>query len=436
MDSEQTASLAPVTPWMDHGARLRTWTAPDRSVRWAFGLQWTATLGRRSRQWLFDQLRRQNLRWYASSGSQNELVGMDMSGQLAFDGIGVFSAAVGYARSHPEGTHLLRLTVTPARQWVVGVHQGSVLSHTDCWVDVQAGDELQASLAQRFTDLSVQTVTWIEPDTASPPAELTFLREVACELARCRRLRFGVSGGAIWLAIGGMVCALGAGFMWVSLGWWPLRPEAPERLSAVREPSLLPVIYVHRMADLEPLWQVLLPLPVDPDGWLLQNVDCRVGIDSALCRAEYARRRATTDNDALSALTPSVWRLKPVSLEQSHIEAQVRLSNKTLQPQPTSSVDQWLVTLQRQSAITPSLRLGPWREQAVGEADLSVTVRSREISLRLPVRQLSALESWSLPVFWQSIRLEVMPQATVDPHNSYLMLHLKGELRALKPNAS
>lgn len=74
--------------------------------------------------------------------------------------------------------------------------------------------------------------------------------------------------------------------------------------------------------------------------------------------------------------------------------------------------------------------------EKLGTDAFVVTLRSAEISLRLPVRQLSVLQSWSLPVFWQTVRLDVMPSATVDQHNSYLMLHLKGELRAFEPNAS
>jgi hypothetical protein len=35
-------------------------------------------------------------------------------------------------------------------------------------------------------------------------------------------------------------------------------------------------------------------------------------------------------------------------------------------------------------------------------------------------------------VYWQSVRLELVPNATVDEHHGYLMFHLKGELRAIE----
>jgi len=435
MDSESLSPSISITPWRDHGASLRTWETPEQSVRWAFGLQWTATLGRRSRRWLFDQLRRQNVRWYVSSGAQGELIGMDMAGLLSLEGAAIYSAAVGYARTCTQGTHLLRLVTSQDRQWVVGVHQGSVLSHTDCWVDAPTGDLLQASLEQRFADLQVQTVAWPESEAQTPVEGLAFLQQKAGDVARCRRLRCGVGSGTVWLMLGASVCALGAGFMWLSLGWWPLtkQPSAPSQLVAP-EPSL-PTVYVHQMTDLAPLWQMLSVLPVDPDGWLLQQVDCHLDAQRAFCRADYRRRRATTDNEALKALAPSAWRLKPVSLDESSYEAHIGVSAQALHQQTLAAVEQWLVTLQRQSATTPALRLGSWREQVLVSGDLSVSLRSREISLRLPVRQLAALQAWSLPVFWQSIRLEVAPNATVDQHNSYLMLHLKGELRALGSKA-
>ena len=434
MDTE-----APVSPWSEHGPNLRTWAVPDHSLRWVFGLQWTATLGRRSRQWLFNQLRRQNLRWYASSGPYGELVGMDMTGRLVFEDGPVFAAAVGYALSRPQGTHLLRLVVTPLQQWVVGVHQGSVLSHTDCWMDAQAGDALQAGLEQRFSELVVQTVFWSSENAVTAPLELAFLHVAAGESARCRRLRFGVSGATVVLALGVMVCMLGAGFMLVSLGWLPQTNEAAVPPTPADADALMPSVYVHDMRALDSLWQGLLQLPVDPDGWLLQTVDCALIGDTASCRADYLRRRATTDNGILSARAPEIWRLKPVSLDLSRFESVVRVAAKQLPVRSAVAIDghdKWLTILQRQSAITPNISLGAWQEKKLGADSFSITLRSAEISLRLPVRQLSLLQSWSLPVFWQSVRLDVVPSATVDQHNSYLMLNLKGELRALKSSAS
>lgn len=434
MDTE-----VPVSPWSEHGPNLHTWDAPDQSLRWVFGLQWTATLGKRSRQWLFNQLRRQNLRWYASSGSQGELVGMDMTGRLSFEDGPVFAAAVGYALSRPTGVHLLRLVISPAHQWVVGVHQGSVLSHTDCWMDAQAGDVLQAGLEQRFSELVVQTVFWPTESAVIVPLELEFLNTAAGEAARCRRLRYGVSSGTIVLALGAMLFLLGAGFMWVSLGWWPQKSQTTVPIKQADTDALMPSVYVHDMRDLDPLWQGLLQLPIDPDGWILQTVDCALILDAATCRADYLRRRATTDNGVLSARAPGLWRLKPVSLDLSSFENAIRVATKQLPLRSAMAInapDPWLITLQRQSAITPSISVGPWQEQKLGMGSFLFTLRSAEISLRLPVRQLSLLQSWSLPVFWQSVRIDVMPSATVDQHNSYLMLHLKGELRALKSNAS
>uniref|UniRef100_UPI0040475CD7 hypothetical protein n=1 Tax=Orrella sp. TaxID=1921583 RepID=UPI0040475CD7 len=429
----------PISPWSEHGPNLHTWNAPDQSLRWVFGLQWTATLGRRSRQWLFNQLRRQNVRWYASAGAQGELVGMDMTGRLVFEDRPVFAAAVGYALSHPQGTHLLRLMITPAHQWVIGVHQGSVLSHTDCWMDAQAADLVQAGLEQRFSALVVQTVVWPSENSMTAPLELDFLHMTAVEPARCKRLGYGLGGEMIILTIGALVCLFGASLMWLSLVGWPQTNETTVLAARADTDAVMPSIEVHDRRDLDPLWQALLQLPVDPRGWILQTVNCTIVADAANCRADYLRRRATTDNVVLSEHAPKSWRLKPVSLDLSRFESVVRLAVKRLpvgSANTTDADDSWLTALQRQSAITPSISLGPRYQKQLGGDPVLFTLESAEISLRLPVRQLSLLQSWSLPVFWQAVRLEVMPSATVDEHNSYLMLHLKGELRALKSNAS
>jgi len=434
MDTEASGA-----PWDEHGPGLHTWDAPDQSLRWVFGLQWTATLGRRSRQWLFNQLRQQNVRWYVNAGPRGELVGMDMTGRLSFDDGPVFAAAIGYALSRPHGTHLLRLVITPEHQWLVAVHQGTVLSHTDCWMNAHAGDALQAGLEQRFSGLVVQTVVWSADNAMRAPLELDFLHATAGDAARCRRLRHGVSGATIVLALGAIVCLFGAGLMWISMGWRPQTGEVTVPVTQADTGALIPSVFVHDISDLAPLWQGLLQLPIDPDGWILQTAECALIVDAATCRADYLRRRVTTDNSVLSAHRPGIWRFKPVSLDRSSFESTARVAARRL-PMPTAvainAEHTWLTTLQQQSAITPSVSLGPWQEKKLGTDAFVVTLRSAEISLRLPVRQLSLLQSWSLPVFWQTVRLDVMPSATVDQHNSYLMLHLKGELRAFEPNAS
>jgi hypothetical protein len=334
---------------------------------------------------------------------------------------------------------LLRLVITPEHQWLVAVHQGTVLSHTDCWMNAHAGDALQAGLEQRFSGLVVQTVVWSADNAMRAPLELDFLHATAGDAARCRRLRHGVSGATIVLALGAIVCLFGAGLMWISMGWRPQTGEVTVPVTQADTGALIPSVFVHDISDLAPLWQGLLQLPIDPDGWILQTAECALIVDAATCRADYLRRRVTTDNSVLSAHRPGIWRFKPVSLDRSSFESTARVAARRL-PMPTAvainAEHTWLTTLQQQSAITPSVSLGPWQEKKLGTDAFVVTLRSAEISLRLPVRQLSLLQSWSLPVFWQTVRLDVMPSATVDQHNSYLMLHLKGELRAFEPNAS
>lgn len=422
--------------WLDHGDTSRIWQNQSAGNGWVFGLEWTATLGQRSRRWLFKQLHRQHVRWYVCAGPQGELIGMARDQGVDRAVPRLCSAAVGYAQLRPQGSHLLRLVMDGQRQWVLGVHRGKVLNHTDAWVGTDAALELQKALAQRFADLEVEVVEWLDPG-AEPPPLLAFLRQEPVGQALFQRLRPGLPTGArLLLLTGTAICLLGAGWMWQSLGWWPIGTEVgvngreSERNQPLADPPR-PVVEVHDMVEFLAFLQSLQLLPVDPADWLLQGVQCQLAANFAQCQADYQRRQTATDNEALAALAPIAWRIKPVTLDQTIFETQIRVSAREATMTSLAGQDRWLVSLQRQTIITPDLRVGPWRDQRFETEQSRYLLRTREVNLRLPVRQWTVLRDWSLPVFWQSVRLEVMPNAMVDEHHSYLMFHLKGELRAL-----
>lgn len=425
--------------WVTHGDTSRTWQNQSVGHSWVFGLEWTATLGQRNRRWLFKQLQRQEVRWYVSAGPQGELIGMAREQGVECAGLKLCSAAVGYALSRPQGSHLLRLVMDSQRQWVVGVHHGKVLNHTDAWVSDAAALQLQAALTQRFADLVVEVVEWLDPE-AVPPQQLTFLQQEPVAQALFQRLRPRLTLGArILLLVGALICLLGAAWMWQSLSWWPLDERESfdderlgEHMAGRSTVPQRPVVEIHDPTEFLTFLQSLQQLPVDPADWLLQGVLCEIAGNDAQCLADYQRRQTATDNEALAVHAPSAWRIKPVAVDQSHFKAQIPVRTRELSRVTSTASDRWLIGLQRQTTITPDLKVGPWRDQVIETEQARYLLRTQEVSLRLPVRQWTVLGDWSLPVFWQSVRLEVLPNAVVDEHHSYLMFHLKGELRALE----
>ena len=430
MESDPRALETQQSSWSPSSESSRIWQHGTANHGWVFGLEWTATLGRRSRRWLFTQLRQQNVRWYASAGASGELIGISKASWLdeGMPSLGV--AAVAYAQSRPDGSYLLCLTVDTARQWVVGVHQGKLIAHTDKWIEPEAFDPLRQALVQRFDDLVVEAVQWSDP-SKEPPVELSFLQETAAHPARFQRLRpVMLSGANALLLLGAIICLLGAVWMWQSLSGRPVdRPWVDEQ-ETLSVATLEPVVKVHAPADLLKLLQDLQQLPVNPAQWSLQGAQCELSNDTAHCSARYQRHQNNTDNDALARFIPANWHLKPVAMDETNLESRMRVNTQVVRPSASHALEAWLVTLQRQTAITPDLRLGSWRHQSVAQSPNPI--RSREVTLRFPVRQWAVLRDWSLPVYWQSVALELVPDATIDEHHGYIMFHLKGELRAVQ----
>jgi len=435
MASEQSAVAGHQASWTDGGKSSRVWQPSAAGHGWIFGLEWTATLGQRSRRWLFTQLRQQNVRWYASTGMQGELIGIsrEPGSEQAISSLA--AAAVGYAQSRPDGSYLLCLAIDPSRQWVVGVHRGKLLSHTDTWLEPEAVGALQQVLAQRFADLVIETVHWSNPGD-DPPAALAFLQQAPVHQARFERLRPTLATRAnALLLLGTLICLHGAAWMCQSLDWWPADDwqaagQLGDEQRTVQGAAHVPVVEVHDLAALMSLLQGLQQLPVNPARWLLHGVQCQMTSEMAHCSAAYQRHQNNTDNEALVPLVPANWHLKPVAMDETKLESHIRMGTRVINLPSSQASGAWLVTLQRQTAITPELSVGSWRDQAVVPSH--GRVRTREITLRLPVRQWAVLRDWPLPVYWQSVRLELVPNATVDEHHGYLMFHLKGELRAIE----
>lgn len=433
MVSDQHALQASQSTWTQVSESSRIWQQGAAENGWVFGLEWTATLGRRSRRWLFTQLRQQHVRWFASAGPLGELIGFSRAvwRDATMPTLGV--AAVAYAQSRPQGSHLLCLTVDPTRQWVVGVHQGKLMTHTDKWIDPEAFEPLRQVLAQRFADLVVDSVQWLDPSDA-PPAALSFLQQTAAHTACFQRLRPTLVNGANALLLAGaIICLLGAFWMWQSFNAWPVGEPTAQEIDEHEAASLgpsKPVVEVHDSAALLKVLHGLQQLPVNPAHWSLRSAQCQLASDVVQCSAHYERHQKKTDNEALAQIKPLNWHLKPVAIDETILETQLRVGTQALKPTTSQDLEAWLITLQRQTTITPDLRLGSWRNHAVTHTGRQV--RSREVNMRLPVRQWARLRDWSLPVYWQSIQLELVPDATIDEHHGYIMFNLKGELRAIE----
>lgn len=430
---EQSVAFGPVqgTP------SSSTWCWHDEllSVHWVFGASWFPTISARSERLLYRQLREQGVRWVASHGTQTRLIGAvapaqnsNMTGQCA-------SAAVAFALSHPHGAHAHCLEVPHQGFWLVASSDGRLLSQTDCWLedDSQVLQTL-GMLRERHPDLQFVQQRWAaNSDTASADAaeRPAFLNN---ESGSCR-FRKTANRPRLWLVlILALAVTFSLAFVWVFGA--SKHNKIDSRYLEQQAIQALPSVLVHTPSALDAVLRAWHELPVDPAGWLLQHVHCRVSRDQAICQARYKRRKLQADNDGLERHRPTGWMFKADSVDHAYLSRTFALPRIALQPSRRMSVEQGLVQLQHLSAQAASLSLGAVIDS--GYSTSSVTTHSetqsmggstvrRTVSLQVALRQAPVLKRLTLPIEWHEVSLEIHQGAHVDERHGYLMMSLKGE---------
>jgi hypothetical protein len=392
-------------------------------------MHWTPTLDRRSRRIFFEQLREQGVRWYATSGQAGELIGVSIDAASRDLPGNTLSAAVSFANQHPAGTHLLSIRRTDGWQWVVGAHQGHVISQTDRWLcDDRQADALVQDLQQRFKDVCVVKLVLSSGSDLDLSASLPWMSFDTQKTSRLRRLP---SSGKVHkgLFLGLLLVLLVV--MWIGFQTFfkALLPanhdlELTPAETTDDSGSKIPLFEIHTPESLKLLLSRLDKVPVDPPGWQLQSIDCKVSEKRSHCESRYRRLSRQSDNSQLAQFAPPGWSIGVLGLDETLLETSFFIETQALQNPPNVRGTHWMIDLQRHSERTPFIDLG--QTQTIDRTGQRIRVRS--IAMRLPMRHKEMLADWQLPVRWLSVRLEVLPQAILDPYSGSLMLSLKGEL--------
>ena len=419
--------------WHHHGPGVHAWSNPLTRATWFFGVQWTPTLGRQSRQTLLDQLRREGVRWYAIHGRTNEMVGA-MAGivkrQQSCKRLGC--AALGYAQAHQEGSHLLRLQCSNTHEWLVAVHQGCLISQSDLWVDDRLhADRLQADWLQRFPDMVVHQVKWLDEHADEPPVQLSFLLHTP-PAAVC--LRRHLASSRLTQSLLGLVVFLGVAWLvfWVWQGIFDL-PKPPGHLTAPdpNTPASIPpqALAFHREPSIEQVVRHWYALPLEAAGWLLKDVHCQVAaLETMHCKSTYMRANKRADNDQLATTLPTGWQLRPVTLDQTYAMKSIDMAVQRIHRAQLPSDATVVKAIQQTSHALPWIELGHQQVQSEHPPVSGPPTVSRSIALRMPLRELAKAVRWPASTRWSSMRLEIAPHAPIDADHGYLMLYLQGEI--------
>jgi len=438
---DQDFESSEITP---ESQRSWSWRDAQTNTRWLFGMQWLPTLGAHGQRVLHRNLRLQGTVWAVNHGQVTRLIGVQAATDTEVVNRHSASAAVAFALTHPKGAHALCIEVVGQGVWLVACDDGCVLSQTDRWFDsLGQAQVVVQSLRERHVDLRHETLVWVahsnvahessDEQAISQSQVPPFLMTPARAACRFRRVP---SGRADWLRRV-MLMALGLAAIGVMRWAWfsePMQPPVDQLRSAQTQQTL--AMQAHSPNGLQQLWSIWHGLPVDPAGWLLQSVRCRIADAQAHCKADYQRQKPKADNQGLKRYTPVGWVFEPGSLDLASYKRVMAMPVEPLQPGLALAREDGLSELQRLSADMAALTIGSSSQttaiqaaatnDALEVATLPVATL-RSLTLRLPLRESRRLEQLLVPVRWQQVDLSVVHGAQIDKHHGYLMLDLQGD---------
>jgi len=424
------------------------WRDEQTKLTWVFGMRWLPALGSKGKRHLYRNLRQQGLGWAVTHGRALSLVGVQAQPNTAKLQRQQASAAVAFAHAHPQGVHALCLQISEVGVWLVAAAQGCVLSETDRWFETleQAQLALQ-TLRERHDPMSYEELLWSPHDSACEAATTpSFLRGAKGKACQFQKLPSGQSAWPLVAAFGclGLAALLVVHRLWID----PVRPD--RSAVAVAPEAKEPVsVKVHGALALRTLFEAWQQLPVDPAGWLLQGVRCRVDGGSADCTAAYKRDHPGADNNGLAKHVPKHWRFTPQSLDLANYRRRLSMPLQSLDMARLAREGAGLTQLQQLSAKLATVSVAaahqmttPGTTPLVPSSIDAATPISRQpaleraLSVRLSLRQSHVLIEPRLPVRWQQVDLLLVQGAQIDERHGYLMANLQGRWIAQAERAS
>lgn len=429
------------------GPRTWCWRDTKANVQWVFGMRWLPALGSQGQKAMQRSLRKQGFMWAVNHGKQVRLIGLHPERAAAAVNGRTASAAVAFAGAHPEGVHALCLEVQGIGVWLVAAADGCVLSDTDRWFDsLEQAQACLQGLRERHDKIALQTSQWCfdEASVADAADKADFRPDFlqANALKQCRFCRLP-SAHAYWQWLVFMVLVLAAVAV-TGYQYWPQAPEKPVVAAdgLAQRPTQAP-LQVHRYESLAYLFETWHDLPVDPAGWLLQSISCRVDASRAICQAAYKRREPGAHNEGLQGHEPPGWTFASDSLDRAFFKRTVEMPMRPFALHHGVSTVFGLSQLQRLSARVAGLSIGTPNRLEPITLDRAMTpshqftvpahspivqpLSARNLTLRIALRQTERLQELTLPLRWRQVDLSVVHGAQIDALHGYLMLNLQGE---------
>lgn len=406
---------------------------PSERAKWVFSLQWFALVQGPRSPALNLLLQRNRPDYLCFSGHTFHSVGL--YSEALPKHVEAYSAALCVAIAHPHKSWLFNLAVSHAQHWVVGVHEGAVISGTDRLYG-------SAQEAQAHFELLQQTYPHAERVKQVPGATefhdwLRGLSRPNARLRPYRRRRWH------WSVLSAVVASVG---VWLGWGQSPTTPtlsaEQVQQAQAARS-AFEQAHALNGVAGLRNALDVLENLPLQPGGWQLQHSLCQPLQSNWQCAVKYRRAGPESNNLTLEHALDSTVTLQFDNLDEAtafwRFEMnQQPLSRTLLQYRRRNERNlfshlQFVQTAFNRLALSSAQVLQPPSSQGQEpspDSDNSLFLQRRWFS-QGPMRSHYMLLPWVGAFRWEQIRLQWHPNAQPSLQDSAFILTVEGYLYEL-----
>ena len=419
------------------------WAHPH-DVDIVFGLDWTPLVGGVPAKLARRRARSFGATHYLMIGSLSAVVGCGVIRKEALaehrprsDSARVIhSAAAIFALSHQDGV-TAALSFMPERgYWLVAANSGLVLAQTDRWYE--SFDEAQLAISvlrARFPNLQVLS----EKDL-----DETDLPEWLLNIHTNSRLQKLLAKGSAYARLACLVALLTSVFWFLGGNASEKHAQEPqENTNELWQQVFDRFAKMHPVHQPEQLFSVINgwhQAPLTPGGWKLKQIVCEPSDMDWYCAARYQRVQRLALSEHLDAAKPVGWHAEFTDLENGVLRWKVAQAASVFEAIAVNiPFKNWLSYLQSITPLFESIQIGTGtpitlsapvsRQGVLLERPSHIkTLQRRHISLKGPLRSISALKGLTIPVRWRGLVLELGAPTGQGVSRSELTVSLTGEV--------
>ena len=416
-------------------------------VTLVFGLEWFALVGAK-----IDKSGMRVARQYRATHMVLNASGVGAVGVMSLKRATVarkgplHSAARNVALLFPTGTFAMVLQLPTQAWWIVAVHEGAVIVHTDRIV--HSASEAKNAIAElRSAYPQIQEMG----DPSAPSVlPLAAIGQASCAHSRLQRIPYWRS--ILPWPVQGFILALVLVLLVPRLmesripGAGSPPGQEPADSMVLWKHAIKQAASSHRLHGVQGtrlLLDSLYQLPTATGGWRLIQAECNALTDQWQCQAHYERDSVMASNHSLLSAAPADWDIDFPTMDKAiaawHTNAATTpLLHRQLDTSPDNARDLFsrlqgiksgFAQIQFGRAVAlPVAQPKDSRGQAIERPPGLPTYLTRSLHITGPLRSVSVMLPYVNAMTWHKAALSVRHTGKPDLRNSRLLLSLQGVL--------